>query len=93
MPYYPDFGEELHIWIETDHPTQYRDRGDQMTRPALQSQLTAIVDIPPQTDSLCLVTKYLAKHTHRSLDLVMSILAKVRMALCYPDSSTNNVKD
>ena len=48
MPYYPDFGEELHSWIETDHPTCYRDQGEQTTSPALQSQLTAVVDIPPQ---------------------------------------------
>ncbi len=37
MPYYPDFGEELHSWIETDHPTRYRDQGEQTIRPALQS--------------------------------------------------------
>ncbi len=48
MPYYPDFGEELHSWIETDHPIRYRDQEEQTTRPALQSQLTAVVDIPPQ---------------------------------------------
>ncbi len=47
-PYYPDFGEELHSWIETDHPTRHRDQGEQITRPALQSRLTAVVDIPPQ---------------------------------------------
>ncbi len=29
IPHYPDLGEELHSWIETDHSTQYRDRGDQ----------------------------------------------------------------
>ncbi len=48
MPYYPDFGEELHSWIETDYPTRYRDQGDQTTSPNLQSQLTAVVDIPPR---------------------------------------------
>ncbi len=48
MHYYPDFREELHSWIETDHPSRYRDQGGQTTRPALQSQLTAVVDIPPQ---------------------------------------------
>ncbi len=48
MPYYPDFGEELHSWVETDHPTRYRDQGEQTASPPLQSQLTAIVDIPPQ---------------------------------------------
>ncbi len=48
MPYHPDFGEKLHSWIETDYPTQYRDQMEQTTRPALQSQLTAVVDISPQ---------------------------------------------
>ncbi len=48
MPYYPDFGEELLSWIETDHLTRYRDQGEQTTSPTLQSQLTAVVDIPPQ---------------------------------------------
>ena len=48
MPYYPDFGEELHSWIETDHPTRYRDQGEQTASPTLQSQLTMVVDIPPQ---------------------------------------------
>ncbi len=48
MPYYPDFGEELYSWIETDHPTRYRDQGKQTASPNLQSQLTAVVDIPPQ---------------------------------------------
>ncbi len=48
MPYYPDFGEELHSWIETDHPTRYRDQGEQTVSPTLQSQLTAVVNIPPQ---------------------------------------------
>ncbi len=23
MPYYPDFGEQLYSWIETDCPVQY----------------------------------------------------------------------
>ncbi len=48
MPYYPDFGEELHSWIETDHPTRYRDQGEQTASPTFQSQLTVVVDIPPQ---------------------------------------------
>ena len=48
MPYYPDFGEELHSWIETDHPTRYRDQGEQTASPTPQSQLTVVVDIPPQ---------------------------------------------
>ncbi len=49
MPYYPDFGEELHSWIESDHPTRYRDQREETASPNLQSQLTAVVDIPPQT--------------------------------------------
>ena len=49
MPYYPDFGEELHSWIETDHPTRYRDQGDRLPAQLSNgSQLTAVVDIPPQ---------------------------------------------
>ncbi len=44
MPYYPDFGEELHIWIESDHPTQYRDQEAQTSRPVLQSQPEAVVE-------------------------------------------------
>ncbi len=48
MPYYPDFGEELRSWIETDHPTRYRDQGEQTASPPLQSQLTVVVNIPPQ---------------------------------------------
>ncbi len=48
MPYYPDFGEELCSWIETDHPTRYRDQGEQTAGPTLQSQLTVVVDIQPQ---------------------------------------------
>ncbi len=61
MPYYPDFGEELHSWIKTDHPTRYRDQGEQTVRPTLQSQLTAVVDIPPQesdarTDPECMMS-------------------------------------
>ncbi len=48
MPYYPDFGEELHSWIETDHPTRYREQGEQTASPTIQSQLTVVVDIPPQ---------------------------------------------
>ncbi len=50
MPYHPDFGKELHSWIETDHPTRYRDQGEKTASPTptLQSQLTVVVDIPPQ---------------------------------------------
>ncbi len=48
MPYYPNFREELHSWILSDHPTQYRDQEAQTDRPVLQSQPTAAVDIPPQ---------------------------------------------
>ncbi len=48
MPYYPDFGEELHSWIETDQPTRYRDQGEQTASSTLQSQLTVVVDIPPR---------------------------------------------
>ncbi len=48
MPYYPDFGDELHSWIETDYPTRYRDQGEQTKSAIFQSQLTAVVDIPPQ---------------------------------------------
>ncbi len=48
MPYYPAFGEELHSWIETDYPTRYRDQGEQTASPILQSQLTVVVDTPPQ---------------------------------------------
>ncbi len=48
MPYYPDFGEELHSWIEADHPTRYRDQGEQTASPTLQSQLIVVVNIPPQ---------------------------------------------
>ena len=47
MPYYPDFGEELQSWIESDHPTKYRDQEAQTSRPVLQSQPAAVVDIPP----------------------------------------------
>lgn len=48
MPYYHNFGEELHSWIKTDYLTQYRDRRDQTTRPAHHTQLTAVVDISSQ---------------------------------------------
>ncbi len=47
MPYYPDFGEQLHSWIETDCPMQYRDQETQTSQPVLQDQALAIVDIPP----------------------------------------------
>ncbi len=56
MPYYPDFGEELHSWIKTDHPTRYRDQGEQTVSPTLQSHLTAVVDIPPQEPEVRLET-------------------------------------
>ncbi len=48
MPYYPDFGEDLHSCIEADHPTRFRDQGEQTASQTLQSQLTVVVDIPPQ---------------------------------------------
>ncbi len=48
MPYYPDFGERLYRWIETDHPSQYRDQEAQTFKPVLQDQTVAVVDIPPQ---------------------------------------------
>ncbi len=47
MPYYPDFGERLHSWIETDCSTQYRDQEAQTSKPVLQHQIVAVVDIPP----------------------------------------------
>ncbi len=47
MPYYPDFGERLHSWIETDCPMQYRDQEAQTSKPVLQEQTVAIVGIPP----------------------------------------------
>ncbi len=47
MPYYPDFGERLHSWIETDCPTQYRDQEAQTSKPVLQDQMVAVLDIPP----------------------------------------------
>ncbi len=45
MPYYPDFGERLHSWIETDCPMQYRDQEVQTSKPVLQHQAVAVVDI------------------------------------------------
>ena len=47
MPYYPDFRERLHSWIETDCPMQYRDQEVQTSKPVLQHQAVAVVDIPP----------------------------------------------
>ena len=47
MPYFPDFGERLHSWIETDCPMQYRDQEAQTFKPVLQDQMVAVVDIPP----------------------------------------------
>ncbi len=53
MPYYPDFGEQLYSWIETDCPVQYRDQEIQTFRPALQDRELNIVDIiPPEHDSI-----------------------------------------
>ncbi len=49
MPFYPDFGERLHSWIETDCPTQYGDQGAQISKPVLQDQMIAVEDIPPAT--------------------------------------------
>ncbi len=46
MNYYHDFGEQLHSWIEADCLVQYRDQEIQTSRPALQDQTLAIVDIP-----------------------------------------------
>ncbi len=46
MPYHPDFGEELHSLIKSDYPTQYQDEEVQTSKPVLQSQPTAVVDIP-----------------------------------------------
>ncbi len=48
MPYYPDFGERLHSWIETDCPMQYRDQEAQTSKPVLQDPMVATVDIPLQ---------------------------------------------
>ena len=47
MPYYPDFRARLHSWIETDCPTHYRDQEAQTSKPVLQDQTIAVVDIPP----------------------------------------------
>ncbi len=47
MPYYPDFGEHLHSWIETDCPMQYRDQETQTSQPVPQDHVLAIVDISP----------------------------------------------
>ena len=47
MPYYPDFGEQLYSWIETDCPVQYRDQEIQTSQPVLQDQELNIVDISP----------------------------------------------
>ncbi len=46
MPYYPDFGEQLHSWIETDCPMQYRNQETQTFKPVLQDQELVMVDIP-----------------------------------------------
>ncbi len=47
MPYYPDFGDRLHSWIETHCLTQYRDQEVQTPKPVLQDQTVAAVYIPP----------------------------------------------
>ncbi len=47
MPCYPDFGKRLHSWIENDYQTQYRDQEAQTSKPVLQDQMVAEVDIPP----------------------------------------------
>ncbi len=48
MSYYPDFRERLHSWIETNHPMRYQDQEVQTSKPVLQDQTVAVVDIPPQ---------------------------------------------
>ncbi len=45
MPYYPDFGEQLHSCIGTDCPMQYRGQETQTSQLVLQGQTLAIVDI------------------------------------------------
>ncbi len=47
MPYYPDFGEQLYSWIETDCPVQYQDQEMQTLQPVLQDRELNIVDITP----------------------------------------------
>ncbi len=47
MSYYPDFGDQLHSWIETDCPVQYRDQEIQTSQPVLQDRELNIVDITP----------------------------------------------
>ncbi len=47
MPYYPDFGEQLYSWIETDCRVQYRDQEIQTSQPVLQDRELNIVDITP----------------------------------------------
>ena len=47
MPYYPDFGEQLYSWIETDCPVQYRDQEIQTSQPVLQDRELNTVDISP----------------------------------------------
>ena len=47
MPYYPDIGEQLSSWIETDSPVQYQDQEIQTSRPVLQDRELNIVDITP----------------------------------------------
>ncbi len=51
IPYYPDFGEQLYSWIETDCPVQYRDQEIQTSRPVLQDRELNIVDITPPVHS------------------------------------------
>ncbi len=47
MLYYPDFGEQLYSWTETDCPVQYRDQEVQTLQPVLQDRELNIVDIMP----------------------------------------------
>ncbi len=48
MPYYPDFGEQLYSWIETDNLVRYRDQEMQTCQPILQDRELEIVDIMPR---------------------------------------------
>ncbi len=50
MPYYPDFGEQLYSWIETDSPVQYRDQEIQTYQPSLQDRELDIIS--PEHDSV-----------------------------------------
>ncbi len=63
MPYYPDFGEQLHSWIETDCPIQYRDQETQTSKPVLQGQVLATVDTPPPMHDPAPVLEAAEPHT------------------------------